>query len=230
MSKKSIAISAAMAAILTSGTAMADVTANVGVVSDYVFRGVVQNTSAAGNGGLDWSDDSGIYAGVWATNIEGQAGLANNGGTGNGGLEIDLYAGYGGEMEDISYSIGFTHYGYTGDFDSSYDEINLGAGYGDFSLDIAIGSHEAIAPATTDDDYTFVSLGYATGPFYASYNTFSGDWGGAFYEFGMSTDIGGAEAGISIVNGDPEDNFAGIGTNTTDGTTMIFSLSKSFDL
>ncbi len=221
MTKQSIVIAAAVAATLSSASAFADLTANLGVVSDYVFRGVVQTNSAAGNGGIDWSDDSGIYAGVWATNIEG--GTAS-------GLEIDLYVGYGGEIDDFGYSVGYTHYGYTGDFDSSYDEVNLGGAYGDFSVDIAIGTHEALTAGGTDDDYTFVSLGYGSGPFFASYNAFGGDWGGAYLEFGMSTDIGGAEASLSVIKGEPEDNFTGIGANTSDGSTMVFSISKSFDL
>jgi uncharacterized protein (TIGR02001 family) len=228
MTKRTLILGAAVAATLSAGNAMAvdGLSANVGVVSDYVFRGVVQNLSAAGNGGFDYEHESGLYIGIWAINIEGQAGL----GAGAGGLEIDTYAGYAGEMNDISYSIGFTHYGYTGDFDTSYDEFNLGAGYAGFSLDVALGTHEAFVSTTPDDDYTFVSLGYSTGPFYASYNTFSGDWGGDYYEVGMTTDIGGAEAGLSFVKGNPDESFTGTGTNTSDGTTMIFSLSKSFDL
>ena len=43
----------------------ADVSANVGVSSNYLFRGVTQtDNSAAVQGGLDYEHASGLYAGV----------------------------------------------------------------------------------------------------------------------------------------------------------------------
>ena len=44
---------------------------NIGVVSDYAFRGVSQtNEGPAFQGGVDFSHDSGFYAGVWASNVD----------------------------------------------------------------------------------------------------------------------------------------------------------------
>lgn len=221
MKNKSLALAAAIAATMASTNASAELSANIGVVSDYIFRGITQTASAAANGGIDYEDESGLYAGVWATNIEGAAGD----GSGLGGLEIDTYVGFGGEMEDISYSIGYTHYEYTGDFDSAYDEINLGAGFGDFSVDVAIGTYDQ-APAS-DLDYMFYSLGYGTGPFTVSYNGWGQDFDGEYLEFGMSTDIGGADAGVMLIVPLADK------TDTVDidtKTSMVFSLSKGFDL
>ena len=46
------------------------VTSNVGIVSDYVFRGITQNMSApAIQGGFDYAHSSGLYAGVWGSNV-----------------------------------------------------------------------------------------------------------------------------------------------------------------
>ncbi|MCB1612408.1 MAG: TorF family putative porin, partial [Xanthomonadales bacterium] len=40
---------------------------NVGIVSDYVFRGVSQtNEGPAFQAGMDYTHDSGFHAGVWA--------------------------------------------------------------------------------------------------------------------------------------------------------------------
>lgn len=220
MKKQSLILNSALAAIMASTNASAELSANVGVVSDYIFRGITQTSTAAANGGVDYEDASGIYAGVWATNIEGNAGTG-----GSGGLEIDTYIGYGGEMDGVSYSIGFTHYEYTGDFDTSYDEINLGAGFGDVSVDVAIGSNDN--PGGTDPEYLFYSLGYATGPFSVSYNGWGQDFDGEYLEFGMSTDIGGADAGVSVIMplADANDNV-----DIDTKSTMVFSISKGFEL
>lgn len=225
MFKKTLMVSV-VAATLPMGNAMAveGLSANVGVVSDYYFRGVQQTSSASANGGIDYEHESGFYAGMWAADVEGQSGNPAP------GIEIDTYLGFAGEVGVIGYSVGVTHYGYTGDFDTSYDEVNLGAGYGPVSLEIASGSHEAAVSGDADDDYTFAAISYGAGPFTAKYGAFGGDWGGSYIEVGLSTEIAGAEAGITVINGNPDDNFTGTGTNTTDGTGLIFSLSKSFDL
>jgi len=231
MIKKSLILSTAIAGTLSSGAAMAvdGLSGNAGVVSDYYFRGVQQTASASANGGVDYEHASGVSVGIWAADVEGQVPSGNPApADGPLGIEIDVYAAYAGEAGDIGYSVGVTHYGYTGTFDTSYDEINLGASYGGFGLDIASGSHEVVGG--TDDDYTFVALSYGQGPFSATYGAFGGDWGGAYVEVGMSTDIGGADAGVSVINGMPDESFTGTGTNTTDGTAVVFSISKGFDL
>lgn len=147
---------------LAPAVSMAEVSANVGYMSDYVFRGVFQEDSSA-MAGLDYAHDSGFYAGTWAADV-------------GEGLETDLYFGYGGEAGDFSYSIGYTGYFYTDDFDSEYNEINLGVGYAGFSLDIASGTWDGlVGDPATEEDYTFYSLGYAhDSGFYVTFGSW--DW------------------------------------------------------
>jgi len=46
------------------------VTANVGLTSDYIFRGISQTSgNPAIQGGIDYAHSSGFYAGVWGSNI-----------------------------------------------------------------------------------------------------------------------------------------------------------------
>jgi len=46
------------------------VTANVGLFSEYIFRGVSQTAGKpAVQGGFDYSHESGFYAGTWASNV-----------------------------------------------------------------------------------------------------------------------------------------------------------------
>lgn len=221
MLKKSLVLSAVVAGTLSSGVAMAveGLSANAGVVSDYYFRGVQQTGSASANGGVDYEHSSGLSVGIWAADVEGQSGVPPQ------GIEIDTYASFAGEAGKIGYSIGYTHYGYTGDFDTSYDEVNLGASYGDFAVDVASGSHEV--PGGTDEDYSFMAISYGAGPLSVTYGSWGSDYAGAYLEVGLSTDIGGADAGVSFVNGDPDEGAKNI---VTDGTALVFSISKSFDL
>jgi len=87
-------------ATLLSPTAMAVTTAHVGVFSEYVFRGITANGGAAVQGGIDYMHNSGLLAGVWATN-------ANN----FGGSEFDLYAGYLHKFSDtVMADIGVLYY------------------------------------------------------------------------------------------------------------------------
>lgn len=44
------------------------VTANVGVTTDYVFRGITQTShNAALQGGVDYAHSSGFYVGLWGS-------------------------------------------------------------------------------------------------------------------------------------------------------------------
>jgi uncharacterized protein (TIGR02001 family) len=81
--------------------------ANVGLFSQYVFRGITYtNERPALQGGFDYAHDSGLYAGVWATNVD------RNGLYGNT-LEIDLYGGwYKALTDDVAINVGVLQFYY----------------------------------------------------------------------------------------------------------------------
>ena len=115
----------ALSAFAGNHAAAADVSYNIGFASEYYFRGILQKESSA-SAGVD-IESNGFYAGAWTADV-------------GDGLEVDLYGGYGFETESgLTGSIGFTGYYYTGDFDDTYEEINLGLGYGMFSLGYSSG-------------------------------------------------------------------------------------------
>ena len=124
MNKKILTASTLLAAAALPSVTLAGGSANAGWSSEYIFRGIFQEDSSA-YAGIDYSTDSGFYVGTWGADV----GL---------GLETDLYAGFAGG-DDFTYKIGFTGYYYTDDFDDTYQEINLGIGYGIFALDFAMG-------------------------------------------------------------------------------------------
>jgi len=100
---------------------------NVGVVTDYSFRGISQtNKNMALQGGIDWEHDSGVFVGMWASSLD-----YSSGGTTTGGyLEQDFYGGYSGNFSDaFSYDVTAIFFFYPGDEQYNYWEFVLGLGY-----------------------------------------------------------------------------------------------------
>jgi uncharacterized protein (TIGR02001 family) len=65
-----IALSVALVATAHAQETASPVTANVGVFSQYVFRGLTQtDRHPAVQGGFDYAHPSGLYAGTWLSNI-----------------------------------------------------------------------------------------------------------------------------------------------------------------
>ncbi len=192
--------------VLATSVANADWSANLGWASEYHFRGIFQHSSSA-SGGLDF-EQNGFYAGTWAADV-------------GDGLEVDGYFGYGGEVEDFSYTIGFTGYYYTGDFDDTYQEINLGGGYGPLSVDVAIGEYENFSGPTLD--YVYYALTLEHNGFYGTYAGFSEDFDGDYLELGYGTTIAEIDFGIMLILAD--DDLIG-----NDDESLLFTIGKGFDL
>lgn len=98
-------------------------TANVGLVSDYIFRGISQTQhKAALQGGFDYSHSSGLYAGTWASNVNW---VREGGYKTNNSLEADFYAGFKGTFaDDFSYDAGVLQYYYPGDVVAGFADTN----------------------------------------------------------------------------------------------------------
>lgn len=85
------------------------VSGSVALVSDYRFRGVSQsNNGLAVQGGLTLNHTSGVYSGLWASN------LAGWGTFGGPNLELDLFAGYKFKLGGGALDMGGTFYLYPG--------------------------------------------------------------------------------------------------------------------
>ena len=191
-----------------AGTAQADLSANIGWASDYYFRGILQSPTSA-SAGLDY-ENNGFYVGTWAADVY-------------DGLEVDGYFGYGGEVGDFGYSIGYTGYFYTGDFDDTYQEINLGGSYGIVALDVAVGRYENFDGPT--QDYTYYALTVEKNGFYGKYAGFSQDFSGSYFEAGYGTTVADIDLGLSLLVADKDLTITG-DTNET----LIFTIGKSFDI
>lgn len=198
-----------IASTLMATQAQAELSANVGLMSEYHFRGIIQNGTATANGGLDY-EDGGFYAGIWGADVE-------------DGLEIDLYGGYGVEFDSgLGLSAGLTIYTYTGNFDSRYDEINLGASFGQFSLEYTIGEQaDDIGLGITEASYTFTGLSFEHEGFSATVGVFAGDAEGEYAELGYGFEFNGFDVGVAVVVS---------GNDLDDDESVYFTIGKSFSL
>lgn len=94
-------------------------TANVGIVSQYVYRGITQTArKPALQGGADLSHKSGFYLGTWGSNINwfDDYGSANGAYTSTASMEWDFYGGYRGSAGDVGYDVGVLQYYYPGTY------------------------------------------------------------------------------------------------------------------
>ena len=84
---------------------------NIGVFSDYRFRGLSQTRlQPALQGGVDFTHKSGFYLGAWASNIKWIKDLGGK----NSNAEIDVYGGYRGTVSELGYDLGVLTYIYPG--------------------------------------------------------------------------------------------------------------------
>lgn len=194
------------ALLLTSGAASAQWSANLGYASEYHYRGILQKSSSA-SGGVDY-ETGGFYAGTWAADV-------------GDGLEVDGYFGYAGEVDNFGYSIGYTGYFYTGDFDDTYQEINLGGSYDILAVDVAVGQYENFDGPTLD--YVYYSLTLEKDGFYGKYAGFSQDFEGAYFEVGYGTTVSDIDLGLSLI-------FANSDLVGETEESIVFTIGKSFDL
>jgi uncharacterized protein (TIGR02001 family) len=143
MKKPTLICAALLAGASVVASAESELSGNVALATDYVWRGVSQTDSdPAIQGGFDFSHSSGFYLGVWGSNVD-------FGDDAN--IEIDLYGGWATEFDSgLSLDVGIIHYDYPSESDLNFEEGYLGIGYGFLS---AMVSHDF------DNDNTYWDLG-----------------------------------------------------------------------
>jgi uncharacterized protein (TIGR02001 family) len=138
-----------LAAVLLAGTALADglpskgkaaapaddawggrtcsTAANVGLTSEYVFRGISQsNEEAAVQGGVEFTCGR-FYFGAWGSSIYAAEATA----------EVDLYAGFKHTTGPVTWDVGFIYYAYPGE--PSWSASPMGPGFGDY-VELKVGA------------------------------------------------------------------------------------------
>lgn len=180
---------AVLAASSFSSVALAEVEANIGVTSNYVWRGVSQSgDSASVSGGLDFSSESGFYAGTWAGSL----------GEGSGS-EVDLYLGYAGEAGNFGYDVGYIYYGYPDLDDGNFGELYFNGSLGDFGFGVAYTVNSEVSKGSTFDSgdiYYNASYGFDLPNEYALGLTVG------YYDFDAGVDVDYAHVQADLSKGD----------------------------
>jgi uncharacterized protein (TIGR02001 family) len=233
---KLASMSVAMSAIALSAPAFAQdeaeaagpisVSGGVAVVSDYRFRGVsLSDKDFAVQPFLTISHESGLYAGVWGSNIADNAG---------DDVEVDLYAGFSGG-EELTYDIGATYYLYPGVSSFNYVEFTgkLGSTVGPANVGVQLsyvpsqdntgnndniyfGTNANIAVPNTPISIV-ASMGVEDGAFTAGNEKV--DW-----SLGLTAAVSGFTLGASYVDTNRRSVFAF--KDSTAG--VVFSVSYGF--
>lgn len=157
MKIKKLAIASGCALLGATSLAQAELTANIGVASNYLWRGVSQTgDDAAISGGIDWSHDSGFYLGTWASNIDWGDGS---------GAEVDFYGGFANTVGDFGYDVGLIYYYYptSGFEDSDFVELYLSGSWAFLEAGLAYtvnGDADDDAPFSDGDLYYHLSASF----------------------------------------------------------------------
>ena len=211
-----------MGVLGVSGLAQAELTANVGITSNYVFRGETQTDDGpAIQGGVDFTHESGIYAGIWASNVEDSF-------VHDKGYEYDLYAGYNFKVNDkVGFDIGYIAYRYTST--NSFvdtDEIFGGVNFYGFSALYYDGNPDQ------GPDYSYIDLKYTLAlpqEFNVHFHYGNKDSDNNLFDaedasIGVSKEVAGLDLSLTWTTID-YDNSA-----FSDEDELFVTVTKSFDL
>ena len=176
------AIALAAAATLSSGAVMAadpapaeipaiTITPNIGIVSDYLFRGISQNNKqAALQGGIDVAFKEGFYVGTWASKVSDWTSGPNG-----DNVELDLYGGYKTELSGVGVDVGVITYNYPGSTKGSVENKKYFANTQEAYVGLTYG------PATFKTSYVLGKNYFATTYQPGSEGTAKGSASGTIY-------------------------------------------------
>lgn len=162
MMRTAFACAAAVAALLTASTASAqdapEIAWNIGVASDYVFRGFSQTDEDPQIfGGVDVTAGS-FYAGAWASNVD--FGDDTD-------AEVDLYGGYRTELAGFAIDVGAVGYLYVSQpTGADYDYAELKAAASRAIGPVTVGAAVYWSPDFfgIDDEATYVEASASFSP------------------------------------------------------------------
>ncbi|MDE2584418.1 MAG: TorF family putative porin [Betaproteobacteria bacterium] len=267
--RKTFIATAVLAALAASSSVMAEepaaaapaasehtFTANVGLVSDYRFRGISQTFGKpAVQGGFDYSHASGFYLGNWNSNVSETAGYPD------GNLEMDFYGGYKQTIGDWGYDVGLLEYYYPGSHASLLgaanphstatssgtvhnSEVYLAGSWKFVTLKYSHAFSDYFSiPDTKGSHYLDLSANYDLGDGWGvnghaghtSVKSF-GEASYSDYKLGVTKDVGGFVFGASYITTNAKDKagefyrFTNHNGNTYAGgkDTVVLSVSRTF--
>lgn len=148
-----VAVGAMASAAQAEGLA---VNGDVGVFSQYMWRGLQQTAGASVQGDVILDTGAGLSANVWFASLNGPS------------TEFDFTVDYSGEVSGLSYSVGAIAYSYLNSGASNAVELYAGLGYGPVSATY----YYAVSGAWKKDAYVDLGLSHSLGGY-----DFSADFG-----------------------------------------------------
>ncbi len=228
-----LASSILMFSSLSASDIPGSISANVALTSDYYFRGLSQsNNNGAIQGGFDWAHNSGVYAGIWASNVS----------FGSTNIEADTYLGFKNEFSGFGYDLGWIKYNYndtSGSNDPQEFYINLSYSF--------LSAGYAYSPDWfgTDEksNYAYLGFEYSLPAEIGISASVGKSFGGAYkrsygqnieyvdYKIGINKDFAGINFELSYADNDLDSGkCASYGyTNKQCDGQIILSASKSID-
>ncbi len=135
----SLACGLVLAGMATGAAAEYELSANVAMTTDYVWRGISQNDEdPAIQGGFDFEHESGFYLGTWGSNVNASDPVTVRGEEvtlDSGSMELDVYGGFATELENgIGIDLGAVAYLFPGYDEWDTEEYYIGGSYDLFGL------------------------------------------------------------------------------------------------
>jgi uncharacterized protein (TIGR02001 family) len=213
MKKPIFALAFALAVPVLPGLAHADLAFNVGVVTDYRYRGISQTrVKPALQGGVDFSA-GGLYLGAWASSIKW---IEDAGG--DASYELDVYGGYKGAISpELSYDIGVLRYQYPGTGAANTTELYGALTYGPATLKYSHAVTDTFGnPDSKGSFYLDLSAGFDVGGFtvtpHIGYQRIDGPFSdvGSYTDYSLTVakDVGsGVLLSLALVGTDADKGF-----------------------
>ena len=216
--------------VASSAASAIEISGNVALTTDYIFRGMSQTDgSPAIQGGFDADLGNGVYAGAWGSNVD-------FGDSTNASMELDLYAGWATEVNGVGVDLGVIHYGYpTGETGSNYDEVYVGLSFGPAKLTqyfgVDLGSEDLGDTNYGNYSDLGLDLGEYNGVAFAAHVGYY-DWkeGKDDYwdwKLAASTSMFGVDWEAAYTDVDTNSNAAGSARGAADDAAFVLTVSKS---
>lgn len=168
---------------------------NIGVVSDYQYRGYsLSGSDLAVQGDLTLDAPHGFYFGIWGSEIE-EVGI---GADGDGALiEVDLSVGRTFSAAGWAWDVSLLHYGYPDGDNLDYFEVPISASRTTGAFTTTLGFQYAPSQANLGDEdnrYLYIGGDYAPEHWPVSVNAQVGHEDGAFADGKLDWQLGLAKA------------------------------------
>ena len=244
--KKALLCTALSSAMLLATPSYAELSANVSVTNNYIWRGLTQTINeAVVQGGVDYVSESGFYAGTWASNVAFDSDDAYS-------YEHDMYFGFAGDASNFSYDIGYLYYNYDSNAGYDFSEVYGSLTFGNLGISLSLLAHAEPDEAPGEDfgfaqasylalDYSIplasgaevgFHLGRHGGDFTEAFNGVTDtylDYSISLSKDGFTFSVSGTNLG-SDDNGDGVEDYASMAPRDNDKIKFAVSYGLNFDL